>query len=87
MKSIRSLSGRPSGSIGSGLVGNGCVGDVQLPGTCVCVTGRSSMGQTGCAGDPVEREDEPLLRGLNQRRNRLPVQYRGSARIGTFGRS
>ena len=38
----------------AGLVGYGCVGDVHSPGTSVCGTGRSSMGQTG---SPVARSN------------------------------
>ena len=32
---------------GAGFVGKGCVGDVHSPGTSVCGTGRSTIGQTG----------------------------------------
>ena len=50
---LKSLAGskvvRPSGS---GLKGNGCVGDVASPGTLLCGTGRSSMPKIG---SPVSR--------------------------------
>ena len=50
---------------GGGLVGNGCVGDVSSPGTSLGGTGRSSIGQTGFAGDAIEHEHEALLRQLD----------------------
>ena len=49
---MRSSTVTPWRSNGFGLVGNGCVGDVRSPGTSVCGTGRSSIGQTGA---PVAR--------------------------------
>ena len=58
VKSITSASGSPSGSEGSGRVGIGCVAAVQLPGTTVCTTGTSSIGQIG---SPVSRLNAKMM--------------------------
>ena len=52
VKSRRSSVVTPCRSKGTGLVGNGCVGDVRSPGTVDWGTGRSSIGHTG---SPVTR--------------------------------
>ena len=52
VKSSTWSSASPNGSIGSGQATCGWVSAVQLPGTTVCSTSRSSMGQTG---SPVSR--------------------------------
>ncbi len=54
---------------GGGAEGNGCVGDVISPGTSVCGTGRSSIGNND---SPVRRSRTnriPILVGLHQRGN------------------
>ena len=86
VKSMRSLSVSPSGSIGSGLVGNGCVGDVQLPGTVVCGTGRSSIGHTGSPVTRLNVKMKPCFVVWMTAGTGLPLTDR-FARIGTFGRS
>ncbi len=52
VKSIRSLTVAPCRSNAAGFDGIGCVGEVFSPGTSVCSTGRSGIGQTGA---PVTR--------------------------------
>jgi 2-dehydro-3-deoxyphosphooctonate aldolase (KDO 8-P synthase) len=44
----------PLAEVAAGFVGNGCVGAVHSNGTSVCVTGRSSRGQSG---SPVARSN------------------------------
>jgi hypothetical protein len=52
VKSTRSSSEIPCRSNAGGLVGNGCVAAVRSPGTSLCGTGRSTIGQIG---SPVTR--------------------------------
>ena len=44
-----------------GLVGNGCVGEVSSPGTSLCGTGRSSIGQTGSPVTRSKTKAKPCL--------------------------
>ena len=54
----------PCGVTGGGRVGNGCRAALRSPGTSLCGTGRSSIGQTGWPVDAIEYEHEAMLRQL-----------------------
>ena len=73
VRSLASSSEIPCGTSGGGRVGNGCVGNTRSPGTSVVVsTGRSSIGQIGCAGHAIEHVGESLLRDLRDDVDALP---------------
>ena len=60
---------------GAGRVGKGCVGDDCSPGTSLCGTGRSSIGQIGL---PVTRSNtiqQAELRRLRDDVDRLAVGF------------
>ena len=48
-------------AIGSGLIGNGCVGDAFSPGTLLGGTGRSSMPKTGLPFRRSKMNINPIL--------------------------
>ena len=86
VKSITFSSESPSFSSGAGFVGKGCVGESLSPGTNDCVTGRSSIGQTGSPVTRLKVKVIPCLVVWMTIGTSFPSTVT-SARIGTLGRS
>ena len=63
VKSITSSSENPCLEMGAGFEGNGCVGQLASPGTSLCGTGRSSIGQSGLPVTRSKTNRNPCLVG------------------------
>ncbi len=74
------------GSSAGGRVGNGWVGDVRSPGTSLCGTSRSSMGQTGSPVTRSKTKTSPCLVSWVTASTRRPPMVIGVS-IGCVGRS
>ena len=72
--------------MGSGHVGTGWVAAVQLPGTSVCGTSTSSMGQIGSPVSRLKAKMRPVLVVWMTAGTASPSTVR-STTIGTLGRS
>ena len=86
MKLMTLSSGKPSGSSGAGLVGNGWVRAISSPGTMEAGTGSSSIGHTGSPVTRLKAKVIPCLVVWMTIGTSCPSNVT-SIRIGTFGRS